>query len=329
MPGKRGDIVYTDLEFFPIPDDFLNSFSKNPLAGYVTVTHTGHYVEARHHHIKRDDCPTAYIMYCYAGTGWFRLNGGGARELNPGQVMILPPWVPHEYASAGKNPWSHYWIHLTGCYFDYLYENKSLKTVTEISDTAGLELVKLFHQCFDILRFPYRNEEFLHVCQLGASMLSLITYAGKRSSRHLLSGGSKAIERTVAFMKKRLNGFVTLEELSDAAGYSVSHLNFLFKSFSRYAPVQYFLRMKIQSAARDLLISDRSIAAIAENYGFGDPYYFSRLFRKIMGFSPRQYCRLNGKYDSLSVHTPPSKPAGRGFPRRGKDGQEHPPDEEG
>jgi AraC-like DNA-binding protein len=126
-------------------------------------------------------------------------------------------------------------------------------------------------------------------------MLSLISYAGKRSSPHFLSGGSEAIERTVAFMKKRLNGFVTLKELSDAAGYSTSHLNFLFKSFSRCAPVQYFLRMKIQSAARDLLISDRTITAIAENYGFEDPYYFSRLFRKIMGFSPRKYCKRNGK----------------------------------
>jgi AraC-like DNA-binding protein len=53
--------------------------------------------------------------------------------------------------------------------------------------------------------------------------------------------------------------------------------------------VEYFQRIKVQAAARDVIFSDASIQDIAAIYGIEDPYYFSRLFKKIMGVPPREY----------------------------------------
>ncbi|RME70993.1 MAG: AraC family transcriptional regulator, partial [Verrucomicrobia bacterium] len=56
-------------------------------------------------------------------------------------------------------------------------------------------------------------------------------------------------------------------------------------------PLDYFNRLKVQRACELLATTTLSIAEIAEQLGFDDPYYFSRLFRKIMGMAPRVYRR--------------------------------------
>jgi len=47
--------------------------------------------------------------------------------------------------------------------------------------------------------------------------------------------------------------------------------------------------MKIQHACSQLDNSDIAIKDIASGLGYSDPYYFSRLFKKLVGISPKQY----------------------------------------
>ncbi|RRJ64848.1 AraC family transcriptional regulator [Paenibacillus oralis] len=47
--------------------------------------------------------------------------------------------------------------------------------------------------------------------------------------------------------------------------------------------------MKLQAASRELYFSKVPIKDIAMSYGFEDPLYFSRLFRKTFGLSPNQF----------------------------------------
>jgi YesN/AraC family two-component response regulator len=47
--------------------------------------------------------------------------------------------------------------------------------------------------------------------------------------------------------------------------------------------------MKIQKSCQLLGLSDLKIKEISKQIGYEDAYYFSRLFKKIMGKSPMQY----------------------------------------
>jgi AraC-like DNA-binding protein len=55
----------------------------------------------------------------------------------------------------------------------------------------------------------------------------------------------------------------------------------------------YHLRLRMQNAARLLDSSVRSVQEVAEACGYSDSYYFSRLFKQIMGLSPRNYRRAS------------------------------------
>ncbi|HVS95503.1 MAG TPA: helix-turn-helix transcriptional regulator, partial [Puia sp.] len=54
-------------------------------------------------------------------------------------------------------------------------------------------------------------------------------------------------------------------------------------------PIEYFNHLKIQKACQYLLHTELRIKEIACKLGFEDPFYFSRMFHKLMGMSPNQY----------------------------------------
>jgi AraC-like DNA-binding protein len=82
---------------------------------------------------------------------------------------------------------------------------------------------------------------------------------------------------------------LSLKEMADFSGLSVSHYSFIFKKKTGFPPLEYFNHLKIQLACQYLLFSEMKIKDIGEMLGINDPYYFSRSFRRIMGVSPKFY----------------------------------------
>jgi len=80
-----------------------------------------------------------------------------------------------------------------------------------------------------------------------------------------------------------------LEELASEAGLSVPHFSTLFRRQTGYAPIDYLIRQRVREACRLLDTTSGSISMIANAVGYQDPYYFTRMFRRIMGCSPRAY----------------------------------------
>src|SRR5688572_1288093 len=94
-------------------------------------------------------------------------------------------------------------------------------------------------------------------------------------------------------MQEHINDNISLNELSSQYNYSVSRFSNLFKQKTGYAPIDYFVQMKMQKACQQLDFTDRSVKDIAFSMGFDDPYYFSKRFRTIIGMSPKKYRSLN------------------------------------
>jgi AraC-like DNA-binding protein len=281
---------FENERYFIIPDEFLAKFAENPLARFLTVTDIGHFPNAQYHYCTRPEgTEQAIVIYCDAGSGYVAFAGGEKRQVKAGELFIIPPGMPHEYAASDDNPWSIFWIHLRGEYFDTFYESFSPRGIMPVSESAAERIRALFYRCFDMLEMPYQWEEFLYLCQLGASILSLIPQAVKRGAYKVAPSGSRAVERAVEYMKAHLHERISLEDIARAGQYSPSYIHNLFHKTLGYSPVEYFLRMKMQAAAKDIFFSGKSIRTIAEYYGIPDPYYFSRLFKRVMGMPPTRY----------------------------------------
>ena len=80
-----------------------------------------------------------------------------------------------------------------------------------------------------------------------------------------------------------------LEVAADECGISRRHFNGLFKKQFDISPNRYVVLQKINRACRLLHSSDLSAAEIADVCGFGDVYYFGKVFKQETGFTPQSY----------------------------------------
>ncbi|WP_343704343.1 AraC family transcriptional regulator [Chitinophaga sp.] len=70
---------------------------------------------------------------------------------------------------------------------------------------------------------------------------------------------------------------------------SVKTLSRLTGKYLSKTPSALIAERIVQEAKRALHFSNLSVKEIAANIGFSDPFYFSRLFRKYTGVSPREF----------------------------------------
>ena len=97
------------------------------------------------------------------------------------------------------------------------------------------------------------------------------------------------IEAVERLMHNNLHQELSLETLAHYSQLSTFHFAKKFKELTDTSPIQHFISMKIQRACSQLDNSDDTIKQISESLGYSDPYYFSRLFKKMIGMSPKQY----------------------------------------
>lgn len=279
-----------DRCLFVVQKNYLDSLLNNPLFLSFYVTDIGFFPSALNHYRKRPEgCSENILLLCTSGSGYYRLGDQPPVLLTEGKAVVLPVNTPHEYAASAEDPWSIYWLHFGGEACCELYRMLEARQPITVTPSAQDEAVHWFHRCFDLLKRPYQTEEYHAICQYASALMAVIGLSGKQSEVAFTGKGSKAIGEAIRFMERNLHRSITLAELAQAACFSVSHLHFLFRSYTDYAPMEYFIRMKMQAASKDLFFSDKPVKEISASYGFQDSCYFSRMFKKIMGLTPQEY----------------------------------------
>ncbi len=97
------------------------------------------------------------------------------------------------------------------------------------------------------------------------------------------------VAKAVTFIDYNYTEQFTLSHLAEKFGCSVNHFIIKFKQTTGYTPIKYILMKKIESAKELLKNKNLSINAVMERVGFLDASYFSKIFKKWVGCSPKDY----------------------------------------
>jgi AraC-like DNA-binding protein len=199
--------------------------------------------------------------------------------------------MPHAYRSDENNPWSIYWIHFSGRKSS-VYNRFACQTIPieRIKTGRISERMDLFSEIFRNLDrgFSIETLEYVNLClpHLLASFSHLSQFRLVKES-----GEKDPVTQSINFMLGQLSQKLKLEQIASETGLSASHYSRLFLGRTGHSPIDYFIQLKIQRACRLLDNSGWSIADVSREIGFDDQFYFSRVFRKVMGMSPVEYRR--------------------------------------
>ncbi len=95
--------------------------------------------------------------------------------------------------------------------------------------------------------------------------------------------------RIKQYLERNATGAITLNNVAEYIGLSISRTTHLFKEAFGQSIMDYVLDIRIHIACERIRYSSMTIEQSAESAGFNSYSYFHRMFRKRMGMSPKQY----------------------------------------
>ena len=135
-------------------------------------------------------------------------------------------------------------------------------------------------------RFPVNDEQALAACVIED--FRFLCYS-LRNRRH--RSEHNVIERIVQHLDEHMDEDISHEAIAAKYRLHPGYLSRLFKQEMGETLSEYLLRTKVERAAQ-LLKEDRyKIGEIAGMVGYSTSSYFSVMFKKYTGCSPREYCQ--------------------------------------
>jgi AraC family transcriptional regulator, transcriptional activator for feuABC-ybbA operon len=99
----------------------------------------------------------------------------------------------------------------------------------------------------------------------------------------------KRLDCVLEYIRVHYADKIRVEDLCERANLSESNVIKLFKNNLGRTPVEYINQVRVNRAKELLLHTDMNIKEIAWETGFADEFYFSRVFKKMEGMSPRSF----------------------------------------
>jgi len=126
-----------------------------------------------------------------------------------------------------------------------------------------------------------------NLLKMQSELLSLINAITESRERDLPS--YRLIRMGIILLDKEWNLNFEIKRYAIASGMSETNFYLRFKEWAGVSPTVYRNGIRVSVAKSLLANSNFSVSEIAAHIGFEDQYYFSRLFKKVTGHSPREY----------------------------------------
>lgn len=238
---------------------------------FVAVLPPGHH-EPMHAHPQGIE-----LIYFVDGTGTVTMQNETV-AFRPRTLLLVPPGVEHDQQDgeavtticiilSGKdvNTFSGFWADETG-----IIGYTCRRLIRELSQKArGDELV-----CTGL------------TYEIAGLLTRVVHDESPVANVHPL------VEKALQVIHER-EGNITVSELADTLYISKDYLRHLFSEHTHRSPIQYAIELRITKAKELLTQTTHTVQDIAEECGFENVAYFSRLFKKYTEQSPSEYRRTS------------------------------------
>lgn len=275
-----------------LPQAVVEAERGDPLVSSLYITDIGYFPHAAGHACRRREPIAEHVLiYCVEGAGWYQV-GDERHDVARDHYFILPPGRPHAYGADAAQPWTIYWIHFTGAHAAiYSQGCAAPQPIAPAADSRIVERNAVFEEILGTLRRSFDRESLRYASSLLHYYLATMRYLRLYRRPAAEQAEPSLSPAVIHYLREHIETRVTLGQIARYMGYSPTYLSAAFRRETGHSPLQYLNRMRIEMACQWLAGSRLKVNQICHKVGIGDPYYFSRLFRGVMGCSPLAYRR--------------------------------------
>lgn len=200
-------------------------------------------------------------------------------SLDPERLVLIPPHCIFDCQGASSAP--HFWIHFSYKKSPHTIQKSLLELIPTLVELSLIKRLKALWE--DGSPLPSENNLLLG--------LALIHAVLSREELVWMSSHPSSLEKAVKYMDLNFQTELKIRQIAEIAGLSESGLTRLFKKYLGESPQRYLIEARIREATTLLQRTEKSIDEIAEQTGFSNRYYFTRMFKKTTGQSPAEFRR--------------------------------------
>lgn len=221
-----------------------------------------------------------FLFYVLKGKSRYMMDGQ-SHTAEMGDVVFYNYNDVQRYEHLAKYHSQIYWVHFNGAQAPKLLQELKLTKSMKIHTESNLS--RYFEDILNELTFQKK----MYFKAAATDVLSILL-AVSRDLEKKYSGESK-VDAAISFMHSAENNRMTLEEYASVCGLSKSQFIREFRNETGMTPMCYKRSIVLNEAKWYLKHTDCSINEISRMLKFDNVYYFSNMFKKNTGISPRQY----------------------------------------
>lgn len=221
------------------------------------------------------------VECCVEGYGSVIINNKEF-SVSPQDCYVLFPGDTVTHTADSKEPRKGYWCALDGLELGYIFKEARISSE---SPFAPKELFEELCTCVKNMVREWGNGD------AGEGMREtawIYQFLGILMKNQKSTAYDDRIERAIGLMETKYSEPLSIERIAKEVGLERSYFTVLFKEKTAVPPHQYLTTLRI-SKARNLIEKEGcSITQAAIATGL-DPSNFARIFKRIIGKSPREY----------------------------------------
>ena len=221
-----------------------------------------------------------FLYYVLKGKSRYVMNGEECFA-EAGDVVFYNIYDSQSYSHLCQYHSQIYWAHFNGLvaapFLQELKLTKSMKIHTEANISIYFENI--------LNELTFKKKLYFGA---AANNLASILIAISRELEKKTEGEAK-FDYVISLMHSLENNKMTLMEYANLCGLSKSQFIRSFTDYTGTTPMRYKNNIIIKDAQWYLLNTDLAINEIAAMLKFDNVYYFSNMFKKHTGLSPRQF----------------------------------------
>ncbi|WP_323751166.1 AraC family transcriptional regulator [Marinobacter sp.] len=277
--------VPADSVRYVIPEPIVRLLAGHDLTRELYPLAFGHYRKAFGHHMHREHHRDNLLIYCTDGKAFLSVEGE-PHTVSSGDLLLLPAGASHRYTADPDNPWSIHWVHYSGPLAEAFRQHMGFTNGTHIRHLGRQpRLLVDFNGLLSVRQTGFRTQGLIHASNRLRQLLAAVPINADETGQ----ARQAELEIIHNYMREHLEERLTLNELAELAGLSPAHFATRYREQTGTAPIQHFLHLKVERACELLDTTGHTFVDISRQLGYDDAYYFSRLFKKVMGKSPSDY----------------------------------------